>query len=138
MATRQQVIRGTRRTRRARADRPVRRMGKAVRRTAGALGGGPQARGVCLRVYQRSPKKPNSANRWVARVRRRTGAVLVASIPGEGHNLQEHAVVLVRGGGVKDLPGVHHRMVRGALDCAGVVGRVSSRSKYGTPRPAAA
>lgn len=89
-----------------------------------------------MKVYQRSPKKPNSANRWVARVRVSGGRRVVAHIPGEGNSLQEHASVLLRGGRVKDLPGVQHRVVRGALDCVGVTGRKTARSKYGTPRPA--
>ena len=117
-----------------------RRRGRGAEAAAGPLAGGPARRGVCRRIYQRAPKKPNSANRWVARVRRAAGGgrsplSLVAHIPGEGHGLQEHARVLVRGGRVKDLPGVRHRIVRGAYDCGGVVGRLSSRSKYGTARP---
>ena len=107
-------------------------------RASDALRGCPQGRGVCLRVYQRSPKKPHSANRWVAQVRRRNKQVTTAFIPGEGHNLQEHSRVLIRGGRVKDLPGVRYRVVRGALDCAGVKGRQTSRSKYGVTKDAAA
>nr|QUO99027.1 ribosomal protein S12 [Oedogonium sp. 260-2_chl] len=95
----------------------------------------PQRRGICLRVYTVTPKKPNSALRKVARVRLSTGFEVTAYIPGIGHNLQEHAVVLVRGGRVKDLPGVRYHIIRGALDTAGVKGRVQSRSKYGVKKP---
>ena len=100
-----------------------------------ALEGCPQKRGVCLRVFTTTPKKPNSALRKVARVRLSNGIEVTAYIPGEGHNLQEHHVVLVRGGRVKDLPGVRYQVIRGALDCAGVEGRRKSRSKYGTKKP---
>jgi small subunit ribosomal protein S12 len=96
-----------------------------------ALKSCPQRRGICLRVYTVTPKKPNSALRKVARVRLTTGFEVTAYIPGVGHNLQEHAVVLVRGGRVKDLPGVRYHIVRGSLDTAGVKNRVQSRSKYG-------
>ena len=99
-----------------------------------ALKGAPQARGVCTRVFTMTPRKPNSALRKVARVKLSTGAVITAYIPGEGHNLQEHSVVLVRGGKVKDLPGVKYHVVRGALDTAGVENRKQSRSLYGTKR----
>ncbi|KAJ1502876.1 hypothetical protein HMI54_014221 [Coelomomyces lativittatus] len=95
----------------------------------------PQKRGVCLKVYTRSPKKPNSAVRKVAKVRLSNGKEIIGYIPGEGHSLQEHHVVLVRGGRVKDLPGVRYQLVRGALDFAGVVGRKKGRSQYGTPKP---
>ncbi len=97
----------------------------------------PQRRGVCTRVYTTTPKKPNSALRKVARVRLVNGFEVTAYIPGEGHNLQEHSIVLVRGGRVKDLPGVRYHIVRGALDSAGVEKRENSRSKYGTKRPKA-
>ncbi len=97
----------------------------------------PQRRGVCTRVYTTTPKKPNSALRKVARVRLVNGFEVTAYIPGEGHNLQEHSIVLVRGGRVKDLPGVRYHIVRGALDSAGVEKRQNSRSKYGTKRPKA-
>jgi small subunit ribosomal protein S12 len=97
----------------------------------------PQRRGVCTRVYTTTPKKPNSALRKVARVRLVNGFEITAYIPGEGHNLQEHSIVLVRGGRVKDLPGVRYHIVRGALDSAGVEKRENSRSKYGTKRPKA-
>ena len=100
-----------------------------------ALKKSPQARGVCTRVFTVTPKKPNSALRKVARVKLSTGMEVTAYIPGEGHNLQEHSVVLVRGGRVKDLPGVKYHVVRGALDAAGVENRKQSRSLYGTKRP---
>ena len=100
-----------------------------------ALDACPQRRGVCLRVYTTTPKKPNSAMRKVARVRMTNGKEVNAYIPGEGHNLQEHSIVLVRGGRVKDLPGVRYHIVRGALDSAGVDGRLQGRSKYGAKRP---
>ncbi len=100
-----------------------------------ALEGNPQKRGVCIRVYTTTPKKPNSALRKVAKVRLTNGKEVVAYIPGEGHNLQEHSVVLVRGGRVKDLPGVKYHIVRGKYDAAGVEGRRNSRSLYGTKRP---
>lgn len=100
-----------------------------------ALQGCPQKRGVCIRVYTVTPKKPNSALRKVAKVRLTNGIEITAYIPGIGHNLQEHSVVLVRGGRVRDLPGVRYKIIRGALDAAGVQNRRKSRSKYGTPRP---
>ena len=100
-----------------------------------ALKRSPQARGVCVRVFTTTPKKPNSALRKVARVKLSTGIEVTAYIPGEGHNLQEHSVVLVRGGKVKDLPGVKYHIVRGALDSAGVEKRRQGRSKYGAKRP---
>ncbi len=123
MATIQQLIRKPRsNTRISRPDR--------------ILNNRPQVRGVCLRVFHRSPKKPHSANRWVAQVRISSAKtarpkVTFAFIPGEGHNLQEHSVVLLRGGRVKDLPGIRYRVVRGKYDCAGVQNRKTSRSKYG-------
>lgn len=107
----------------------------AKKSDAPALKGSPQKRGVCTRVYTTTPKKPNSALRKVARVRLTNGIEVTAYIPGIGHNLQEHSVVLVRGGRVKDLPGVRYHVVRGALDCAGVQNRNRGRSKYGTKRP---
>jgi small subunit ribosomal protein S12 len=100
-----------------------------------ALDSCPQKRGVCTRVYTTTPKKPNSAMRKVARVRLVNGKEVNAYIMGEGHNLQEHSIVLIRGGRVKDLPGVRYHIVRGALDTAGVNGRKQSRSKYGAKRP---
>jgi len=103
--------------------------------TTPALKGAPQKRGVCTRVYTSTPKKPNSALRKVARVRLTTGLEVTAYIPGIGHNLQEHSVVLVRGGRVKDLPGVRYHIVRGSLDTLGVEDRKQARSKYGAKRP---
>ena len=100
-----------------------------------ALAACPQRRGVCTRVYTTTPKKPNSAMRKVARVRLTNGKEVNAYIPGEGHNLQEHSIVLVRGGRVKDLPGVRYHIIRGTLDAQGVQGRMQSRSKYGAKRP---
>ncbi|HHM20731.1 MAG TPA: 30S ribosomal protein S12 [Bacteroidetes bacterium] len=100
-----------------------------------ALDSCPQKRGVCTRVYTTTPKKPNSALRKVAKVRLTNGTEVICYIPGEGHNLQEHSIVLVRGGRVKDLPGVRYTIVRGALDTAGVEGRKKSRSQYGTKAP---
>ena len=100
-----------------------------------ALKGNPQKRGVCTRVYTTTPKKPNSALRKVARVRLVNGIEVTAYIPGEGHNLQEHSIVLIRGGRVRDLPGVRYKIVRGAYDCAAVQNRAKARSRYGTKRP---
>ena len=102
---------------------------------APALQSSPQKRGVCIRVYTATPKKPNSALRKVARVRLTNGMEITSYIPGEGHNLQEHSVVLVRGGRIKDLPGVRYHIIRGTLDSVGVQDRKQSRSKYGTKRP---
>ncbi len=99
-----------------------------------ALKGAPQRRGVCTRVYTHTPKKPNSALRKVARVRLTSGYEITAYIPGEGHNLQEHSIVLVRGGRVRDLPGVRYKVVRGALDASGVRERKQARSRYGAKR----
>ena len=110
------------------------RKSKKEKSKSPALRGSPQRRGVCTRVYTTTPKKPNSALRKVARVRLTSGIEITAYIPGIGHNLQEHSIVLVRGGRVRDLPGVRYKIVRGALDTAGVVGRKRSRSKYGTKR----
>lgn len=103
--------------------------------TAPALQESPQKRGVCTRVYTTTPKKPNSALRKVARVRLTNGMEITAYIPGIGHNLQEHSVVLVRGGRIKDIPGVRYHIVRGSLDTAGVQGKAQGRSKYGTKKP---
>ncbi len=122
MPTTQQLIR--------RARKP-----KVTTSKARDLGACPQRRGVCLRVFTMTPKKPNSALRKVARVRLTNGREINAYIPGEGHNLQEHSVVLVRGGRVKDLPGVRYHIVRGTLDATGVEGRNRGRSKYGSKRP---
>ena len=102
-----------------------------------ALQSSPQKRGVCTRVYTQTPKKPNSALRKVARVRLTNGYEVVSYIPGEGHNLQEHSVVLIRGGRVKDLPGVRYHVIRGTLDSVGVADRKQGRSKYGAKRPKA-
>lgn len=107
----------------------------ALKRSQFPSGGSPQKRGVCTRVYTTTPKKPNSALRKVARVRLTNGIEVTSYIPGIGHNLQEHSVVLVRGGRVKDLPGVRYHIIRGALDTAGVAKRNQARSKYGAKRP---
>ena len=122
MATINQLVRKPRKRKVAKSDVP-------------ALQSCPQRRGVCTRVYTTTPKKPNSAMRKVARVRLTNGKEVNAYIGGEGHNLQEHSLVLVRGGRVKDLPGVRYHIVRGAEDTAGVEGRTQRRSKYGTKRP---
>lgn len=106
-----------------------------VKSSVRALESCPQKRGICTRVYTTTPKKPNSALRKVARVRLTNGYEVATYIGGEGHNLQEHSVILIRGGRVKDLPGVRYHTVRGALDASGVVGRSNARSKYGTKRP---
>lgn len=122
MATRRQRVRNERVSKR-----------RKTRKTA--LKGAPQKRGVCRKVYQKAPKKPNSAQRWVTSMRRVTGKKVRAYIPGEGgHGLHEHSTVLIRGGRVRDLPGVQYKVVRGALDLGGVEKRISSRSKYGTKR----
>ena len=110
------------------------RKNKFVVKKKPALGACPQKQGVCTRVYTRPPKKPNSAVRKIAKIKCTNGASLLASIPGEGHNLQEHSIVLIRGGRVKDLPGVKYRVIRGVLDSQGVAGRKQGRSKYGTKR----
>jgi small subunit ribosomal protein S12 len=122
MATTNQLVRAPRATQKAKSNVP-------------ALGASPQKRGVCTRVYTTTPKKPNSAMRKVARVRLTNGFEVTSYIGGEGHNLQEHSVVLIRGGRVKDLPGVRYHVVRGTLDCAGVGDRRRGRSKYGAKRP---
>ena len=111
------------------------RTNKAVKSTVPALESCPQKRGVCTRVYTTTPKKPYSALRKVARVRLTNGYEVTSYIGGEGHNLQEHSVVLIRGGRVKDLPGVRYHTIRGTLDCAGVTDRRQGRSKYGAKRP---
>jgi small subunit ribosomal protein S12 len=122
MPTIQQLVRGGRTRPREKTKAP-------------ALKGSPQRRGVCTRVYTVTPKKPNSALRKVARVRLTTGIEVTACIPGVGHNLQEHSLVLIRGGRVKDLPGVRYHVVRGTLDATGVANRRQGRSKYGAKRP---
>ncbi len=114
------------------------RKGRTViraKKKAPALDACPQKRGVCTRVYTTTPKKPNSALRKVARVRLSNGQEVTAYIPGEGHNLQEHSIVLIRGGRVKDLPGVRYHIIRGTLDAQGVQNRKQARSKYGAKRP---
>jgi small subunit ribosomal protein S12 len=114
------------------------RVEKPERSKTPAMAQCPQKRGVCTRVYTQTPKKPNSALRKVARVRLTNGIEVTAYIPGEGHNLQEHSIVLIRGGRVKDLPGVRYHIIRGVLDTSGVEGRRKSRSKYGAKKPKAA
>jgi small subunit ribosomal protein S12 len=111
------------------------RQAKSSRVETKALAGSPQRRGVCTRVYTTTPRKPNSALRKVARVRLTSGMEVTAYIPGIGHNLQEHSIVLVRGGGVRDLPGVRYQVVRGALDAQGVRNRRQARSRYGAKSP---
>jgi small subunit ribosomal protein S12 len=111
------------------------RQDKDVRNTVPALQGSPQKRGVCTRVFTTTPKKPNSALRKVARIRLTNGFEVTGYIPGEGHNLQEHSVVLIRGGRVRDLPGVRYHIIRGTLDTQGVSKRRQGRSKYGAKRP---
>ena len=122
MSTINQLIRKPRKKRRVKTDVP-------------ALRGSPQKRGVCTRVYTTTPKKPNSALRKVCKVRLTSGFEVISYIGGEGHNLQEHAVILIRGGRVKDLPGVRYHTIRGSLDTAGVEERKQRRSKYGTKKP---
>ncbi len=107
---------------------------KTVKKDTPALQACPQKRGVCVRVYTSTPKKPNSALRKVAKVRLTNGLEVISYIPGAGHNLQEHSVVLIRGGRIKDLPGCRYHIIRGALDTVGVKGRMKSRSKYGTKK----
>ena len=111
------------------------RTAQKIRNKVPALDACPQKRGVCTRVYTTTPKKPNSALRKVAKVRLTNGYEVIGYIPGEGHNLQEHSVVMIRGGRVKDLPGVRYHVVRGTLDAVGVAGRKQGRSKYGAKRP---
>ena len=111
------------------------RQSRGARNKVPALKGSPQKRGVCTRVYTTTPKKPNSALRKVAKVRLTNGHEVVSYIPGEGHNLQEHSVVMIRGGRVKDLPGVRYHIIRGTLDTQGVKDRRQRRSKYGAKRP---
>ena len=111
------------------------RRGTKTKTSAPALTGSPQKRGVCIRVYTTTPKKPNSALRKVARVRLTNGIEVTTYIPGIGHNLQEHSVVLIRGGRVKDLPGVRYHIIRGTLDSVGVQDRKQGRSKYGAKKP---
>ncbi len=122
MSTVNQLIRKPRKRKKLKTDVP-------------ALKGSPQKRGVCTRVYTTTPKKPNSALRKVAKVRLTNGIEVIAYIPGEGHNLQEHSIVLIEGGRVKDLPGVKYHIVRGTMDTAGVMDRKTSRSRYGAKKP---
>ena len=110
------------------------RTAKTKKMKTAALKGSPQRRGVCTRVYTQTPKKPNSALRKVARVRLTSGVEITAYIPGEGHNLQEHSIVMVRGGRVRDLPGVRYKVIRGTLDASGVGDRKQARSRYGAKR----
>ena len=121
MPTINQLVRQGRKSTKAKSQKP-------------ALQGNPQKRGICTRVFTTTPKKPNSALRKVARVRLVNGIEVTAYIPGEGHNLQEHSIVLVRGGRVRDLPGVRYKIIRGAYDCAAVQNRKQSRSRYGAKR----
>lgn len=135
MPTINQLMRKPRRRGKAKGKTPaLRYVFNSLQNQLNAGGGSPQKRGVCLQVRTVTPKKPNSALRKVARVRLTNGMEVTAYIPGEGHNLQEHSVVLIRGGRVRDVPGVRYHVVRGALDTAGVDGRNRGRSKYGTPR----
>ena len=131
MPTTSQLIRKGRTTPKKKLATPGLKSGKGRKKKVAA----PQRRGVCTRVYTTTPKKPNSALRKVARVRLTNGFEVTAYIPGEGHNLQEHSIVMIRGGRVKDLPGVRYHIIRGTLDAAGVNERKQSRSKYGAKRP---
>ena len=133
MPTTSQLVRKGRNPKTKKLATPGLKSGKGRKKKVAA----PQRRGVCTRVYTTTPKKPNSALRKVARVRLTNGFEVTAYIPGEGHNLQEHSIVLIRGGRVKDLPGVRYHIVRGTLDASGVNGRNQSRSKYGTKKPKA-
>jgi len=136
MPTIQQLIRKGREKVVYKSNAPALQWGyNALKRSSYPSGGSPQKRGVCTRVYTTTPKKPNSALRKVARVRLTNGIEVTSYIPGIGHNLQEHSVVLVRGGRIKDIPGVRYHIVRGTLDAAGVEGRKQARSKYGAKRP---
>lgn len=136
MPTINQLVRKGRKSRSGKSDAPALRYTQNTLKDATEFGpGSPQKRGVCTRVYTATPKKPNSALRKVARVRLTNGIEVTSYIPGEGHNLQEHSVVLIRGGRVKDLPGVRYHIVRGSLDTAGVADRRQARSKYGAKRP---
>jgi len=136
MPTINQLIRKGRKPATTKSDAPaLHYLHNTLKDRSVVTGGAPQKRGVCTRVYTSTPKKPNSALRKVARVRLTNGIEVTAYIPGEGHNLQEHSVVLIRGGRVKDLPGVRYHVVRGALDASGVANRKQARSKYGAKRP---
>ena len=136
MPTSNQLIRKGRKPAARRIKAPALRFTfNSLRKTLRRGPGAPQKRGVCVRVFTQTPKKPNSALRKVARVRLTNGIEVTSYIPGVGHNLQEHSLVLIRGGRVKDLPGVRYHVVRGTLDAVGVEGRKQSRSKYGAKRP---
>ncbi|GGA53645.1 30S ribosomal protein S12 [Kroppenstedtia guangzhouensis] len=135
MPTINQLIRKGRKRKVSQSDSPALQYGYNSFRKKSTRQNSPQKRGVCTRVYTTTPKKPNSALRKVARVRLSNNIEVSAYIPGIGHNLQEHSVVLVRGGRVKDLPGVRYHIVRGALDTSGVQDRMQARSKYGSKRP---
>ena len=137
MPTFNQLVRKGREAATYKSTAPAMQKGLNTLQNRTALKQSPQKRGVCTRVYTATPKKPNSALRKVARVRLTNGIEVSAYIPGEGHNLQEHSVVLIRGGRVKDLPGVRYHIIRGALDTVGVSGRQQARSKYGAKRPKA-
>ena len=138
MPTISQLVRHGRQTKTKKVKAPaMRKNWNSLRRRQVSIPGAPQKRGVCLQVRTMTPKKPNSALRKVARVRISGGIEVTAYIPGEGHNLQEHSIVLIRGGRVKDLPGVRYHIIRGTLDAAGVNDRRQSRSKYGAKRPKA-
>lgn len=139
MPTINQLIRKERRTQAKKSKSPAMQFvsNSLKNRTKLIAGGCPQKRGVCVRVYTTTPKKPNSAVRKVARVRLTNGYEVIAYIPGEGHNLQEHSVVMIRGGRVKDLPGVRYHVLRGVLDTQGVADRKQGRSKYGAKKPKA-
>lgn len=135
MPTIQQLIKRPRKTSKKKPKSPVLRHGFDLLKNKPTIYPSPFKRGVCLKVYTTTPKKPNSALRKVARVRLTNGTEVTAYIPGEGHTLQEHSVVMIRGGRVKDLPGVRYHVVRGILDTSGVEGRKQQRSKYGAKKP---
>ena len=136
MSTIHQLVKKGRKSQKGKSDAPaLRYLQNTLKDQVNQTNGSPQKRGVCTRVYTATPKKPNSALRKVARIRLTNGIEVTSYIPGEGHNLQEHSVVLIRGGRVKDLPGVRYHIVRGTLDTAGVNDRRQSRSKYGAKRP---
>ncbi|HEX6970711.1 MAG TPA: 30S ribosomal protein S12 [Limnochordia bacterium] len=136
MPTINQLIKHSRKRIRAKSSAPALRfVQNTLRNQTRVMRGAPQKRGVCTRVYTTTPKKPNSALRKVARVRLSNGIEVTSYIPGEGHNLQEHSSVLIRGGRVPDLPGVRYHIIRGTLDAAGVANRRQGRSKYGAKRP---
>ena len=135
MPTINQLVRKSRQSTKAKSTAPALQRGWNSKKNRATDNRSPQKRGVCTVVKTVTPKKPNSALRKVARVRLSNGYEVTSYIPGEGHNLQEHSVVLIRGGRVKDIPGVRYHIIRGALDCAGVANRMQGRSKYGAKRP---